>query len=176
MKRSLLIFRSTLTCSRTNIKRSREEITDTDKRKTVNDWLTPPRIQDVSDSILDMLVGNRNPRLCFANHIKECWTIWLTQTCIPQTVFLVTMGILCEDFYHKNSFSARVHKLGSILRCSWTWKYSILRCSPGNIQLFVLYRPVRNFQRRCLKRVLVGNTAGGMLINTQLQTTQTVRQ
>jgi hypothetical protein len=166
MKRSLLIFRSTHTYSCTNIKWYREEITDTDKPKTVNDWLTPPRIQDVSDSILHVLVGNCNPRLCFVNHIKKCWTIWLTQTCIPQTVFRVTMGILCEDFYHKSSFSARVHKQLE----------SILRCSSGNIQLFVLYRPVWDFQRRCLKRVLVGNTAGGMLINTQLGTIQTVRQ
>jgi len=47
---------------------SREEIRDTDKPKTVNGWLTLLRIQEVSDSILDMLVGNSNPRLCFVNH------------------------------------------------------------------------------------------------------------
>jgi len=75
MKRSLLIFRSTFTYSCTNTKWSREEITDTDKPKTVNEWLTLLRIQDVSDSILDMLVSKCNPRLCFVNHTKECWTI-----------------------------------------------------------------------------------------------------
>jgi len=57
MKRSLLILRSTFTYSCTNTKWSREEITDTDKPKTVNDWLTLLRIQDVSDSILGMIVG-----------------------------------------------------------------------------------------------------------------------
>ena len=144
---------------------SREEITDTDKPKTVNDWLTLLRFQDVSDLILDMLVGNCNPRLCFVNHTKECRTIWLTHTCIPRTVFRVTMKILCEYFYHKNGFSTRVHKQLE----------SLLRCSSFHFQLFVLYRPVRDFQQRCLKRVLVRNTTGGML-NTQLETTQTVRQ
>jgi hypothetical protein len=166
MKRSLHIFHQTLTYSCTNIQRSREEITDTDKPKTVNDWLTVLRIQDVSDSILDKLVGNCKQRLCFVNHTKECWTIWLTQTCVPQIVFRVTTAILCEDFCYKNSFSARVHKQLE----------SLLRCSSFHIQLFVLYRPVKDFQRRCLKRVLVGNTADGMLINTQPETTQTVRQ
>jgi hypothetical protein len=130
---------------------SREEITYTDKPRTLNNWLTLLRSQDVSDSILDMLVGNCNPRLCFVNHTKESCTIWLPHTCIPQTVFRITMGILCEDFYYKNSFSARVHKQLE----------SLLTCSSFHLQLFVLYRPVRDFQRRCLKRVLVGKAAGG---------------
>jgi len=86
MKRSLLIFRSTLMYSCTNTKWTREEITDTDKPKTVNDWLTLLRIQDASVSILDKLVGKCNPRLCFVNHTKEYWTIWLTQTYLPQIV------------------------------------------------------------------------------------------
>jgi len=60
---------------------------------------------------------------------------YLTQTCLPQTVFRVTMGILCEDFYHMNSFPARVHKQLE----------SLLRCSSFHIQRFVLYRPVRDF-------------------------------
>jgi hypothetical protein len=112
---------NTQLCTKT--KWSPEEITDTDNPKTVNDWLTLLRI-------------NSDLRLRFINPTKKCSIIWLTKTCIPQTVFRVTMGILCED-YHKNSFFARVHKqLGSLLRCS-----------SFTIQLFVLYWPVRDFQQ-----------------------------